>query len=123
VSGPVDRDPGLQPERTLLSWQRTLILLLLVGLLFMRGSLVPGSPHIPEIPLSVRGAVLVVTVAVAAALALHLRSRWRRFGRGTIDPETGRPPLYVASRWAMLAVCATVLLLCAVLIVGTVLSD
>ncbi|WP_053619246.1 DUF202 domain-containing protein [Nocardiopsis sp. NRRL B-16309] len=122
MSGPVDRDPGLQPERTLMSWQRTLILMVLVGMLFMRGSLVPETTHIPEPSMAVRTAMMTMSIVMAGLLALHVHLRWRRCGHGTRDPESGRPPLNVATPWAMVTVCATVLVLSVVLVVGTVLA-
>ncbi|TKI08885.1 DUF202 domain-containing protein [Martelella alba] len=39
----VARDPGLQPERTRLSWARTLFILALDGVFFIRIGLVDGS--------------------------------------------------------------------------------
>ncbi|MFE3460852.1 DUF202 domain-containing protein [Nocardiopsis aegyptia] len=122
MSGPVDRDPGLQPERTLMSWQRTLILMVLVGLLFMRGSLVPETTHIPEPSMPIRAAMMAMSIIMAGLLALHVQLRWRRCGHGTRDPESGRPPLSVATPWAMFTVCATVFVLSVVLVVGTVLA-
>ncbi|RKS06335.1 uncharacterized protein DUF202 [Nocardiopsis sp. Huas11] len=122
MSGPVDRDPGLQPERTLLSWQRTVILLILVGMLFMRGSLVPETPHIPELSMSVRATMMTMSLVLAGLLALHVRHRWRRLGHGTIDPASGLPPTNVASPWAMVTVSVGVLVLSVVLVVATVLA-
>ncbi|WP_304452382.1 DUF202 domain-containing protein [Nocardiopsis sp. YSL2] len=122
MSGPVDRDPGLQPERTLLSWQRTLILLVLVGILFMRGSLVPEATHIPEPSIAVRATMMSMSLVLAGLLALHVQRRWRRFSHGTHDPETGLPPPNLARPWAMVTVCATVLVLSVVLVVATVLA-
>lgn len=122
MSGPVERDPGLQPERTLMSWQRTLILLVVVGVLFMRGSLVPETTQIPAPPLSARAAMMTMSLVLAGVLALHVQRRWRRLGHGTHDPETGLPPLNVARPWAMAAVCATVFVLSVVLVVATVLA-
>lgn len=122
MSGPVYRDPALQPERTLMSWQRTLILLVLVGMLFLRGSLVPETVHIPEPSMSVRATMMAMSIVMAGLLALHVQIRWRRCGHGTLDPETGLPPLSVASPWAMITVSATVFVLSVVLVVATVLA-
>ncbi|MEU3018076.1 MULTISPECIES: DUF202 domain-containing protein [unclassified Nocardiopsis] len=114
------RDPGLQPERTLLSWQRMLILLVVVGLVYLRGPLDPGSTVLPDVGLGLRAGVMAFTLLLGAGLGLHLWLRWRRTGHGLREPGTGRPPLNVARPWAMLLLSAGVLALTLV-VVATVL--
>ncbi|WP_017590650.1 DUF202 domain-containing protein [Nocardiopsis ganjiahuensis] len=110
------RDPGLQPERTLLSWQRMLILLVVVGLLYLRGPLEPGSTAVPEVAPVLRVGVMAFTLLLGAGLGLHLWARWRRTGHGLREPETGRPPLNLARPWAMVLLSAGVLALTVVVL-------
>ncbi|GAA1456461.1 DUF202 domain-containing protein [Nocardiopsis exhalans] len=114
------RDPGLQPERTLLSWQRMLILLALVGLLYLRGPLEPGSTVVPEVAPLLRVGFMGFTLLLGAGLGLHLWLRWRRTSHGVRDPRTGQPPLSVASPWAMAVLCTGVMAM-TVTVVATVL--
>ena len=114
------RDAGLQPERTLLSWQRMLVLLAVVGLLYLRGPIEPGSTVVPEVAPAIRVGVMAFTLLMGGGLGLHLWFRWRRTAHGTREPGTGHPPLSVASPWAMLLLSAGVLALTRV-VVGTVL--
>lgn len=112
MTSPEDRgDSGLQPERTLMAWQRTLVLVIVVALLYLRGSLVPGEATVPEAPLSARVAVTTFLFLLCAVLGTHLWARWRRTGNGVADPGTGAPPLFVARPWAMVALCAGVCVL------------
>ncbi|WP_285734002.1 DUF202 domain-containing protein [Nocardiopsis sp. ATB16-24] len=123
MTTPVERnDPGMQPERTLLSWQRTLILLVIVGLLFFRGELVPGEGGPLEAPLVMRTVTMVAVLVLTAVLGLHVWLRWRHNGHGVRAPDTGGPPSYVARPWAMLALCGGVLAMSCVLL-ATVLLD
>lgn len=74
-------DPGLQPERTSLAWQRTAISFVAVSLLFLRWSGDHGA--------------LVALVVTASALAsawifFHTRTRLRRIGR--LFPAPGLEP-------------------------------
>ncbi|WP_369974535.1 DUF202 domain-containing protein [Nocardiopsis sp. FIRDI 009] len=117
-----NRDPGLQPERTLLSWQRTLILVFVVGLLYLRGSLVPGDTAVAQAPMGVRLATLTLLLLLCAVLALHLWYRWRRTGRGLRDPATGGPPPTLASPWALGLLSAGVLGVCVVLVLTVLLA-
>ncbi|WP_017606871.1 DUF202 domain-containing protein [Nocardiopsis alkaliphila] len=116
---PKPRDPGLQPERTLLSWQRTLILLAVVGLLYLRGPLVPGSTVVPEVPFPFRMGVMALSLLLGAALGLHLWSRWRRTENGLRERGRTEPPLNVARPWAMVVLSVGVLVL-TVAVVATV---
>lgn len=115
MRSPADRgDPGLQPERTLLAWQRTLILLVAVGLLFLRGELAPGTTAVPQAPPALRMALMAAFLLVAGVVGLHLWLRWRRSREGLRDPRTGAPPGAVSAPWAMLLLCGSVLVLSAV---------
>lgn len=75
---PAPRDPGLQPERTALSWTRTALVVAVNALLALRTGLVQGEPW-----LVVVGAVLFGTAgAVGAAGAL----RRRQLDAGSFSP-------------------------------------
>lgn len=75
-------DPGLQPERTLLSWGRTLLLFCLVGAVFLR-----WLPHYGG-----WAALLTLTCTlIAGGIHLSQRSRYRRHARGVfierVEPD------------------------------------
>ncbi|MFI6575699.1 DUF202 domain-containing protein [Nocardiopsis sp. NPDC050513] len=122
AAGDEDRDTGRQPERTLLSWQRTLILVVVVGVLYLRGSLVGTEPALPVAPPTVRFAVLVCLLLMCCVLGLHLWHRWRRTGRGLREAVTGRPPATLARPWAMGLLSVGVLGLSVVLMVPVLLA-
>ena len=118
----VERDPGLQPERTLLSWQRMLILLVVVALLYLRGPLVPGSTVVPEVDPLLRVGVMAFALLMCAGLGLHLWLRWRRTAFGLRERDTGEPPLNVARPWAMVALSSGVLALTVVVVLTVIVS-
>lgn len=99
MNRPPERDSGLQPERTLLAWQRTLFGLAVVTLLYLR---VPAE----DAPGGLTGQLAVVAVlfGVCAVLLLHLRRRWRRTARAR-----GRPPAPLARPWTLVLLSVTVM--------------
>lgn len=69
ASEPAERahqDPGLQPERTVMSWGRTTLSLCVAGAIFLR-----WTPHYGV------GALLMVLVAVGLAGGIYLSQRRR----------------------------------------------
>lgn len=68
-TGPAHEDPGLQPERTILSWGRTTLSLFVVGAVFLRWLPHYGMPIL-----------LLVLVSAGGALAIYATQR-RRYGR------------------------------------------
>ena len=76
-------DPGLQPERTLLAWRRTLMTLLVVCTIFLR-----WIPHFGLI------ALLPVTLSLVAGILIQigLNARYRKSERG-MRQERIPPPL------------------------------
>ncbi len=123
MTAPVERDdPGMQPERTLMAWHRTIALLVVVALLFLRGSLAPGDDAFPQAPVGVRVASTAGLLFLAAVLAAHVWLRWRAGGHGVRAPGTGRPVPSVGGVWAMVLLCAGVLALSCVLVLTVLLA-
>ncbi|MEV4615033.1 DUF202 domain-containing protein [Kitasatospora sp. NPDC049258] len=69
------RDPGLQPERTLLAWGRTALLLTVDAMLILRSGLLHRQPG-----LSVMGGLLAATACGFFGYGLHRRRRLERTG-------------------------------------------
>ncbi|MBB6174115.1 uncharacterized membrane protein YidH (DUF202 family) [Nocardiopsis mwathae] len=102
ADGATGGDTGLQPERTLLAWQRTLIGVVIVVLLYLRepfqdGGVGPGSGPDPLYRLL----VVLVVAGAAGVLMVHLRRRWRVTDRGLHDDATQNPPAPLAAGWAV----------------------
>ncbi|MFC3998277.1 DUF202 domain-containing protein [Nocardiopsis sediminis] len=114
-------DPGLQPERTLLAWQRTLIGVTAVGLLYLRDPLGPWAvPTAPD-PMYRLAAVLAL-VGVAGIVMAHLRRRWRATGHGRHGDDRGRPVAPVARPWALVLLSLGTAGLAAAVAVGALLT-
>ncbi|WP_131101875.1 DUF202 domain-containing protein [Streptomonospora litoralis] len=113
------RGTGLQAERTLLAWQRTLIVLIAVALLYLRDPFQEGGPQGGDDPLHRLIPVLGVLVAVGL-LIVHLRRRWRATEHGLRDDRTGRPPAPVARPWALVLTSAAVAALALAVAAGAV---
>lgn len=78
---PVREDPGLQPERTSLAWQRTALSFVAASLLFLRWA----AQHGPIV-----GVVVGLAVLAATWIFFHTRTRLRRIGR--FFPAPGLEP-------------------------------
>jgi uncharacterized membrane protein YidH (DUF202 family) len=73
------RDPGLQPERTVLAWQRTALSATILAVLLLRDGIVRGAPST-----LVAGAVVGL-----AGMTMVVVSRTRRRTRWAIAVITG----------------------------------
>lgn len=75
-------DPGLQPERTLLAWRRTLLTLIVVCTLFLRW--IPQFDVIALLP-------IIVSLAASLLIQLALNSRYRKSARGMKNERIPAP--------------------------------
>lgn len=73
---PLHEDPGLQPERTVLAWGRTLLLFTTVAAVFLR-----WLPRYGALML----VLALLAAAVAGAIYVTQRLRYRRQSRGISD--------------------------------------
>jgi len=101
VSGPPPegRDPGLQPERTLLAWSRTALVLTVNAVLVLRSGLVDRQP----------GLVALGALLAAAACGFYGYGVGRRRGleRPSADPAAA-PTAVRAAPMRMLALVVVV---------------
>lgn len=91
----LDRDPGLQPERTGLAWSRTAFVMLLLSILLLRG----GFAH-HEYWLTWAGVLLLVTTGATYA--------WAGVRLRVITISSA--PVTVSATWAMRVTALTVAL-------------
>ncbi|GHC25327.1 hypothetical protein GCM10010082_17740 [Kushneria pakistanensis] len=91
----LDRDPGLQPERTGLAWSRTAFVMLLLSALLLRGGFAHHEPMLAWAGV----ALLVTTGATYAWAGVRLR---------VITLSSA--PVTVSATWAMRVTALTVAL-------------
>lgn len=98
-------DPGLQPERTVFAWNRTMVSFLVVSAVFLR-----WLPHYGA------GMILLIALSssVAVGILLSQRARYRRMARGVKSERVGADAVAVLlTTLTLLALgaCALVLVL------------
>lgn len=80
-------DPGLQPERTLLAWRRTLMTLLVVCTIFLR-----WIPHFGLIALL----PIIVSLVAGMLIQIGLNARYRKSAKGLKQERVPAPLREVA---------------------------
>jgi uncharacterized membrane protein YidH (DUF202 family) len=75
-------DPGLQPERTLLAWRRTLLTLIVVCTIFLR-----WIPHFGLITL----VPVILSLIASLLIQIALNARYRKSARGLKDEHVPAP--------------------------------
>lgn len=97
-AAPVHSDPGLQPERTTLSWTRTSAVLIADVLLFVRAA--PGSPVVVA---SIGAVCLALPLLVLGTARRDHGTRVHRFAAGVAAPALG---------WNLLLTATVLVLTC-----------
>ncbi|KAF0845229.1 DUF202 domain-containing protein [Nocardia caishijiensis] len=106
VDGKHARDPGLQPERTALSWTRTSLAIMGNGLLIVGRDLVVGSDKWDT------ATAFACVVAILGACAVYLIGIHHGRGLGRAVPRTRAPAAIIVTGCGVVLLCAS-LLVCA----------
>ena len=100
MSADAARDPGLQPERTFLSWRRTALALVGISALATRILAVELGP--------VAGALGFVGILISAFAVASAHVRYRAVARDFVAADAGERPLPSGGRTLVLVALATV---------------
>lgn len=99
MSDAASRDPGLQPERTLLAWRRTALALVVLSALATRSLAVELGP--------VAGVLGGVGILLSALAAVSAQLRYRATVRDFAAADPGQRPLTSGGRTLALVTLAT----------------
>lgn len=101
LRSPAVRDPGLQPERTALSWTRTSLAILANGLL-IAGRELPSHPGQWEVL-----PIVMAAGSVASALVVYLIGRHRRrsLARVPLSAPVSAPRVVAATGLTISVLC------------------
>jgi uncharacterized membrane protein YidH (DUF202 family) len=108
------RDPGLQSERTVLAWRRTLLALIAADFFVWRAWLVSMHPRTEYAPLAGLGLGLAAT---AAAVATVLMASCVLYRAHVLRAARGAP-----SAWLLLTATGALTILAAAVVVSILLS-
>jgi uncharacterized membrane protein YidH (DUF202 family) len=98
VNAAAPRDPGLQPERTMLAWRRTALALVVIAAVATRYLAVELGPYAAMLG---GAGILLATIALASA-----HHRFRKVVRGFHAADAREAPLPTAGRTLALTALA-----------------
>lgn len=87
VAEPAHQDPGLQPERTVLSWHRTCLTLLIFGVLLGRWGLTSDTAEASPVLAGGMTALFALVLVLVVSIAVTQGRRYRHQSAGITAEE------------------------------------